>query len=42
MKEKDSSSGVYDGMALIADPIHSYALFTVPGESGPARKTEKT
>lgn len=41
MKEKDSSSGVYDGMALIADPIHSYALFTVPGESGPARKTEK-
>ena len=28
-------------MALIADPIHSYALFTVPGESGPAQKTEK-
>ena len=25
MKEKDSSSGVYDGMALIADPIYRYA-----------------
>ena len=30
MKNNDFSSNVYDGMALIADPIHSYAFFTVP------------
>jgi len=41
MKEKDFPSNVYDGMALIADPIHSYAFFTVPRDSYPEEKTEK-
>jgi len=41
MKEKDFSSTVYAGMALIADPIHAYAVFTVPTDSHPAEKTEK-
>lgn len=41
MKKNDFPSNVYDGMALIADPIHSYAFFTVPGENGLAEKTEK-
>jgi len=41
MKKKNFPANVYDGMALIADPIHSYAFFTVPGEHDPAEKTEK-
>lgn len=41
MKENDFSSTVYSGMALIADPIHAYAVFTVPTDSHPAEKTEK-
>lgn len=41
MKEKSVSSSAYAGMALIADPIHSYAFFTVPREDAPAEKTEK-
>ncbi len=41
MKEKSFSSSAYAGMALIADPIHSYAFFTVPREDDPAEKTEK-
>ena len=41
MKEKSFSSSAYAGMALIADPIHAYAFFTVPREDDPAEKTEK-
>ncbi len=41
MKKTDLPSKSYAGMALIADPIHSYAFFTVPVENGPAEKTEK-
>ena len=41
MINNDFSSNTYAGMALIADPIHSYAFFTVPVESQPAEKTEK-
>ena len=41
MKKSDLPSRSYAGMALIADPIHSYASFTVPLEDGPAEKTEK-
>lgn len=41
MKEKDMIPNAYDGMALIADPIHSYAFFTVPEGRGPAEVTEK-
>jgi len=32
---------VYKGIALIADPIHQYAVFTVPTEDGAAEMTEK-
>ena len=41
MKKNDFPSNAYDGMALIADPIHSYAFFTVPLEFDLAEKTEK-
>ncbi|MBP7763650.1 MAG: HD domain-containing protein [Deltaproteobacteria bacterium] len=41
MKEKNVSPTAYAGMALIADPIHSYAVFTVPEDRNPAEKTEK-
>ena len=41
MKKTDFSTHAYAGMALIADPIHSYAFFTVPHDNGPAEKTEK-
>jgi HD superfamily phosphohydrolase len=34
-------AGIYQGMALIADPIYRYASFTVPTEDGTAEKTEK-
>ena len=40
-KVKPDSQNVYQGMALIADPIHQYALFTVPEEGSPAENTEK-
>lgn len=33
-------AGTYQGMALIADPIHRYASFTVPAAEG-SEKTEK-
>jgi len=33
-------AGIYQGMALIADPIHRYASFTVPATDG-GEKTEK-
>lgn len=40
--EKDVlTSNAYAGMALIADPIHSYVFFTVPTDADPAEKTEK-
>jgi HD superfamily phosphohydrolase len=41
MTKKNFPAHVYDGMALIADPIHSYAFFTAPGGHDPSEKTEK-
>lgn len=41
MKEKDMIPNAYDGMALIADPIHAYAFFTVPQAQDPSEVTEK-
>src|SRR3990170_5189209 len=35
-----SDPTLYEGIALIADPIHSYISFTVPGK-GVREKTEK-
>lgn len=32
---------IYQGMALIADPIHQYAFFTVPPADAPEETTEK-
>jgi len=32
---------LYKGMALLADPIHQYAFFTVPQDNDPAERTEK-
>lgn len=32
---------IYKGMALIADPIHQYAFFTVPPDNNPSETTEK-
>lgn len=40
-KTTELAPNAYDGMALIADPIHSYASFTVPTERDPSEKTEK-
>ena len=34
-------AGIYQGMALIADPIYRYASFTVPAGEGTDEKTEK-
>ena len=34
-------AGIYQGMALIADPIYRYASFTVPAADGGGEKTEK-
>jgi HD superfamily phosphohydrolase len=42
MKKTDPAhQNVYDGMALIADPIHQYIIFTVPGEKFADETTEK-
>ncbi|HOF06145.1 MAG TPA: HD domain-containing protein [Syntrophales bacterium] len=42
MKIPESSfANIYKGMALIADPIHQYACFTVPADKGGEEKTEK-
>ena len=42
MKKKDSTDlNIYKGLTLIADPIHQYAFFTVPQDSGQDEKTEK-
>ena len=32
----------YDGLALIADPIHQYMLFTVPESQAASEATEQT
>jgi len=40
--EKDFAAyDIYEGRALIADPIHSYASFTVARATDPAETTEK-
>lgn len=41
MKSKREFGNVYKGMALIADPIHHYALFTVPLAESSTETTEK-
>jgi HD superfamily phosphohydrolase len=41
MKKKNFPDNLYAGMALIADPIHSYACFTVPAGHDLLEKTEK-
>jgi hypothetical protein len=42
MKKADSEyAQIYKGMALIADPIHQYASFTVPEAYGAVESTEK-
>ncbi len=41
MEKNVLTSNAYAGMALIADPIHSYAFFTVPVENAAPEKTEK-
>src|SRR4030065_1502853 len=40
-KAKADNQNIYKGMALIADPIHQYALFTVPEGSVSSEITEK-
>jgi HD superfamily phosphohydrolase len=43
MKKTDSTNhNVYNGMALIADPIHQYILFTVPEDKSANEATEQT
>ncbi len=43
MKKTDCShQNVYNGMALIADPIHQYILFTVPENKFAKETTEQT
>jgi len=42
MKKTDSThQNMYDGMALIADPIHQYILFTVPKDKSSGETTEQ-
>lgn len=41
MEKNTHTSHAYAGMALIADPIHSYTFFTVPVEVDASEKTEK-
>lgn len=41
MKRTVPNLNVYQGMALIADPIHQYALFTVPHNDDLKETTEK-
>ena len=40
-KTNFTNHNIYKGMALIADPIHHYVLFTVPEENSPSETTEK-
>ena len=43
MKKTDfAHQNVYNGMALIADPIHQYILFTVPEDKSVGETTEQT
>ena len=35
-------AGIYQGMALIADPIYRYASFTVPAADGRPRRPRRT
>ncbi|HUH64869.1 MAG TPA: HD domain-containing protein [Syntrophales bacterium] len=41
MKRKPKYANVYEGRALIADPIYQYTSFTVPSADVPDEKTEK-
>ncbi|MBN1471305.1 MAG: HD domain-containing protein, partial [Syntrophaceae bacterium] len=42
MKKADiTHQNIYKGMALIADPIHQYILFTVPEDKSTKEKTEQ-
>ena len=42
MKKTNSADhNIYKGMALIADPIHQYILFTVPEDNSVTETTEK-
>lgn len=41
MRSNNEFGNVYKGMALIADPIHHYALFTVPVSESALETTEK-
>jgi len=42
MKKTSVQQNIYDGLALIADPIHQYILFTVPEGKSAAEMTEQT
>lgn len=43
MKKADAThQNIYKGMALIADPIHQYILFTVPEDKSAKETTEQT
>jgi len=41
-KTNSSNQNIYNGMALIADPIHQYILFTVPKDKSNTETTEQT
>ena len=40
-KTSASNHSIYQGLALMADPIHQYVSFTVPENDGGDEKTEK-
>ena len=40
-KNNSTDPNIYKGMALIADPIHQYMLFTVPEDNSEKETTEK-
>lgn len=40
-KQKMGSDQIFEGKALIADPIYQYAWFTTPRAANPVEKTEK-
>ena len=42
MKKTSVEQNIYDGLALIADPIHQYILFTVPEGKSATETTEQT
>ena len=41
MRKEMNTPRIYQGMALMADPIYQYTTFTVPVPDGPEEKTEK-